>query len=111
MNLNDLKYKSLSFAKELQQTVSLVDEGQDAVLRMQVVKTGDAISSLYLDEQVDGITILQNEEKAINEAMYWLFMLHSAHCISVQAYRSLKTSADHLLKMVSEMMSRNEAEY
>lgn len=110
MNLNILKYESLSFARELQQTGLSVDENRDAVLPMQVISTGEAISSLYLDEQGDRAFILESEEKAINEAMYWIYMLYSAHCISVQVYKTLKTSADHLLNLISEMMSRNETE-
>jgi len=111
MNLNNLKYESLSFARELQKTGSEVSDPQGVILRMQIVRAGDAICSLYQDEQVSGAYILENEEKAINEARYWIFMLYSAHCISVQVYKALKSSADHLLNSVSEMMSRNETEY
>jgi len=110
MNLNDLKHKSLSFATDLQNTVSAVEDPKGAILRRQVLKSGETISSLYLNDQFDKMVFLEDEEKAIKEAMYWVYMLYSIHCISAQVFKTLKTSADHLLKSVSEMMSRNEIE-
>lgn len=105
MNLNDLKYESLSFAEELIRMGNTAENTGDMALKMQVIRTGDTISSLYLNEEKDYTEVLKTEEKAINEAMYWIYMLYSAHAISMTVYKSLERSANNLLDQVSNMLA------
>lgn len=110
MNLNKLKYESLSFAQTLSEMGQHVKDESSNMLLMQVQRAGDTICALYRNDHRDGEIILKSAEKTINEAVYWIYMLYSAHFISPGAYKKLKISADHLKDIVSKMINGTETE-
>ena len=109
MNQNEIKVKSLSFAKRIVRAYQyLCEEKKEFVLSKQLLRCGTSIGaniaeSQYGSSRKDFLNKLYIALKECAETLYWLELLASCNYLSESEYRSLYADCEELRKILSSI--------
>ena len=101
------KAKSLAFAIRIVKLYKHLSEThKEFVLSKQCLRSGTAIGALvreaeYAESKSDFIHKLGIAIKEANETLYWLELLSETKYIDVSSYKSIKSDAEELLKLLT----------
>ena len=111
---NILKDKSFAFAIRIVKLYKyLKEEQREPVLSKQVYRSGTAIGALireaqYAQSKKDFINKLSIAIKEANETMYWLELLFATDFIEQQAFVSMKSNCEELIKMLTSSINTSK---
>ena len=109
MSQNDIKDKSLAFAKRIVRLYQFMcGEKREFVLSKQILRSGTSIGanvseSQYAASRKDFLNKLYIALKECAETLYWLELLYSCDYISEKEYNSLFHDCDELRKILASI--------
>ena len=107
MDHNEVKGKSLSFAKRIVRAYQyLCEEKKEFILSKQLLRCGTSIGANIAEAQYgssrkDFLNKLYIALKECAETLYWLELLASCDYLSDTEYRSLQADCEELRKILS----------
>ena len=109
MNENEVKRKSLAFAKRIVHAYQyLCDEKKEYILSKQLLRCGTSIGANVAEAQYgssrkDFLNKLYIALKECAETLYWLELLSECGYLSTLEYHSLLTDCEELRKILSSI--------
>ena len=101
-----LAAKSLDFAVRVVRCVRfLQNEQKEFVMSKQFLRSGTSIGaniheSLFAQSKADFASKLSISLKEASETSYWLVVLNKTEYLSAEAYRSMKSDVDELIRII-----------
>ena len=114
MKKNVVKEKSFAFAVRVVNAYKyLIGEQKEFVMSKQLLRSGTAIGALYREAEqgeskADFIHKLGIAQKECNETMYWLELLHATDYLKKEAFESLYSDAQELIKLLTSIIKTSK---
>jgi four helix bundle protein len=115
MKKNIIKDKSFAFALRVVNLAKYLEgEKREYVLSKQVLRSGTAIGALvreaeHAESKADFIHKMSIALKEANETLYWLELLHRGEYIDEQAFQSIESDCDELIKLLIAIVKTSKA--
>ena len=106
MDSNEVKVKSLAFAKRIVQAYQyLCEDKKEFVLSKQILKSGTSIGANISEAQraqskADFISKMSIALKEANETEYWLRLLYETQYISKTQFENLHNDLSEIIKIL-----------
>lgn len=111
---NVLKDKSFAFAIRIVRLRRYLQEKQEFDISRQLLRSGTAIGALireaeFAESVADFIHKMSIAQKEANESQYWLDLLVSTDYIERNAYESIRSDIDELIKLLTSSIKTAKA--
>ena len=111
---NVLKDKSFAFAIRIVRLRRYLQEKQEFDIIRQLLRSGTAIGALireaeFAESVADFIHKMSIAQKEANESQYWLDLLVSTDYIERDAYESIRSDIDELIKLLTSSIKTAKA--
>jgi four helix bundle protein len=111
---NVLKDKSFAFAIRIVRLRRYLQEKQEFDISRQLLRSGTAIGALireaeFAESVADFIHKMSIAQKEANESQYWLDLLVSTDYIERDAYESIRSDIDELIKLLTSSIKTAKA--
>lgn len=111
---NVLKDKSFAFAIRIVRLRRYLQEKQEFDISRQLLRSGTAIGALireaeFAESVADFIHKMSIAQKEANESQYWLDLLVSTDYIEKDAYESIRSDIDELIKLLTSSIKTAKA--
>ena len=111
---NVLKDKSFAFAIRIVRLRRYLQEKQEFDISRQLLRSGTAIGALireaeFAESVADFIHKMSIAQKEANESQYWLDLLVSTDYIQRDAYESIRSDIDELIKLLTSSIKTAKA--
>ena len=114
MKRNVIKEKSFSFALEVIQIYKkLSSEKKEFVMSKQLLRSGTSIGANireaeYAQSKADFINKLSIALKEVNEADYWIELLHISGYINLEDFQNTKQKVSEQLRLLTSIINTSK---
>jgi len=114
--VNVIKDKSFAFAVRVVKAYKfLTSEKKEFVMSKQLLRSGTAIGALYreaeqAESKADFIHKMAIAQKECNETFYWLELLRSTDYLEKDAFESLHSDANELIRLITSIIKSSKRE-
>lgn len=111
---NIVKEKSFAFAIRVVKLRKYLQDKQEYDISRQLLRSGTAIGALireaeFAESVADFIHKMSIAQKEANESQYWLDLLVSTDYIERDAYESIRSDIDELIKLLTSSIKTAKA--